>query len=152
MTDVVGTILCATRGGEASHHTQQYAIEMAKSRNVDVLFLYVSNVEFLHNVAPVKYQDVQEELDKMGEFLLLMAKERAEQQGVSASTIVKSGVFREALIATAAETQASLIVLGKPEEHNLTERAFLENLIAELKEKTGVEAVIAGDESAHSER
>lgn len=81
MTEIVGTILCATRGGESSHNTQDYAIKIAQERDVDILFLYVSNVEFLRNVAPVKYQDVQEELDKMGEFLLLMAQERAKAQG-----------------------------------------------------------------------
>ena len=148
MTDIVGTILCATRGGKPSLHTQQYAIKMAKERDVDVLFLYVSNVEFLHNVAPVKYQDVQEELDNMGEFLLLMAKERAEKQGVTASIIVKSGVFRDALIETAKDTQASMIVLGTPAEDSLIAREYLESLIVELKEETGIEATIVDHEDS----
>lgn len=146
MTDIVGTILCATRGGEHSLNTQQYAIKTAKARDVDVLFLYVSNVEFLHNVAPVKYHDMQEELDKMGEFLLLMAKERAEKQGVTASTIVKSGVFRDALIETAKETQASMIVLGTPGEDSLTAREYLDDLVEELKAETGIDATIVEDE------
>lgn len=146
MTNIVGTILCATRGGQHSLKTQQYAIKMAKERDVDVLFLYVSNVEFLHNVAPVKYLDMQEELDNMGEFLLLMAKERARKQGVIADTIVKSGVFRDALIETAKETQASMIVLGSPGEASLTEREYLEDLIVELKAETGIEATIVDDE------
>jgi len=142
MTEIVGTILCATRGGESSHNTQDYAIKMAKEREVDVLFLYVSNVEFLRNVAPVKYHDVQEELDKMGEFLLLMAQERANAQGVEASTIVKSGIFKDALIEAAQETQAGLIVLGTPASDNLIEREYLDALVLELKEQTDIDAII----------
>lgn len=146
MANIVGTILCATRGGETSLNTQAYAIEMAKSRKVDVLFLYVSNIEFLHNVAPVKYKDMQEELDNMGEFLLLMAKERAEKQGVTADTIVKSGVFRDALIETAKETQASMIVLGTPAEDSLTAREYLDELVVELKTETGIDVTIVEDD------
>lgn len=142
MTEIVGTILCATRGGESSRNTQDYAIKIAQERHVDVLFLYVSNVEFLRNVAPVKYHDVQDELDKMGEFLLLMAQERAKAQGVAASIIVKSGAFNEALIEAAQETQAGLIVLGTPAKDNLTERHYLDALVIELKEQTGIDAVI----------
>lgn len=146
MTEIAGTILCATRGGESSHNTQDYAIKIAKERDVDILFLYVSNVEFLRNVAPVKYQDVQEELDKMGEFLLLMAQERAKAQGVAATAIVKSGIFKESLIEAAQETKASLIVLGTPAKDNLLERQYLDDLVLELKEQTGIEAVIVEDE------
>lgn len=145
MTRIEGTILCATRGGESSLNTQQYAIDMAREREVDVLFLYVSNVEFMHNVPAVKLHDLQAELDKMGEFLLLMAKERAGKQGVAAETIIKRGHFREALIETAQHTTASLIVMGTPADDSITARAYLDRLKHNLEDETGIEVTIVED-------
>jgi nucleotide-binding universal stress UspA family protein len=81
----------------------------------------------------------------MGEFLLLMAKERAEKVGVKADTLVKRGVFREALIEAVREVAAGLVVMGTPDEGNLTQRAMLESIAEAVKQQTGVETVIIGD-------
>ena len=78
-------ILCATRGGEASSKTEYRAIELAKERGDTLLFLYIVNKHFLDKTAAPIVVDVDDELSDMGEFLLLMARERAEQQGVNAS-------------------------------------------------------------------
>ena len=40
---------------------------------------------------------VSTEMEHLGEFLLLMAKERAEQQGVPASFILRHGELREVI-------------------------------------------------------
>ena len=40
-------ILCPTRGGKGSYPNQDRAIAIAKERNAEVLFLYITNVEFL---------------------------------------------------------------------------------------------------------
>ena len=40
-------ILCATRGGEASHHTQERAIELAKERTAKLVFIFVYDTRFL---------------------------------------------------------------------------------------------------------
>ena len=137
------TILCATRGGEASVQTQMHAIDLAKARGSDLLFLYVADVRFLDRMTGSIVVDVAAELENMGEFLLLMAKERAEKAGVQASTVVKRGEFRQALIEAAEEAEASLIVFGSPgEDSSITQREYLEQLTASISEESGIETII----------
>lgn len=137
------TILCATRGGEASIQTQMKAIELARERGAELLFLYVADVEFLDHMAGAIVVDVASELENMGEFLLLMAKERAEEQGVTAHTVVKRGKFRQALIEAAQEAGASLIVLGSPgEDTSITHPEFLQELARSIAEEVGIETII----------
>ena len=137
------TILCATRGGEASIRTQRKAIELARERGAELLFLYVADVEFLGHMVGSIVVDVAAELENMGEFLLLMAKERAEQEGVTARTVVKRGEFRAALLEAAAEGGASLIVLGSPgEDSSITQQDYLERLAAGIREESGIETII----------
>ena len=141
----MATILCATRGGEASIHTQEYAIQAAKERGADVVFFYVTDVRFLNQAGGAIVVDVATEIDHMGEFLLLMAKERAEKAGVDASTLLKRGVFREALVEAVRELDASLVVMGTPGEASVTVREMMEEIAQAVQEQTGVEAILVGD-------
>ena len=71
-------ILCATRGGEASIRAQDAVIARAKEEDAVVLFLYVADVEFLKRTSYGARADVvQQEIERMGSFLLAMACERA---------------------------------------------------------------------------
>ena len=110
----MGKILCATRGGEASYRTQDAAIALAKERGDMLLFLYIVDLHFLDKTAGAGVVDVEREMTKMGEFLLLMAQERATEQGVAAETICRRGEFREGLKSTAREEGVSLVVFGRP--------------------------------------
>ena len=85
---------------------------------------------------------MQAELENMGEFLLLMAKERAEKEGVAASTVVKLGEFRAALLEAAQEGGASVIVLGSPGESAHTKEGYLEKLAEGITAETGIETLI----------
>lgn len=162
------TILCATRGGEASYPAQDRAIEIAKKRNAKLVYLYVADVKFLSHFSSPIIVDVDKEMEEMGEFLLLMAKERAAKAGVEAETVVKHGVFREALISTARETDASVIVLGEPrretsilhqdileqlvedvtEDIGISRQTFVEQLAQEVQEATGIETLVVYSELA----
>ena len=107
------TILRPTRGGEGSYANQERAVALAKERDADLLLLYVSNVHFLDRVAGPVLVDIEAELDEMGEFLLAMAQERAEQAGVPAKSLVLRGVFREALAQVLKEhPEVTTLVLG----------------------------------------
>jgi nucleotide-binding universal stress UspA family protein len=111
----MGKILCATRGGEASYRTQDAAIALAQERGEELLFLYVVDVKFLQTTARAVRPDVvSAEVEKMGEFFLAMAQERAQKQGVAASYILRHGELHEALKAAAREPDVALVVLGKP--------------------------------------
>jgi len=70
----MGKILCATRGCEVSCRTQDEAIALAKERGDELVFLYVVDIQFLDKTAAPIVVDVENEVTKMGEFLLLMAR------------------------------------------------------------------------------
>jgi nucleotide-binding universal stress UspA family protein len=139
----MGKILCATRGGEASYRTQDKAIELALQRGDELVFLYVVNIEFLNKTAAPIVVDVAAEIERMGEFLLAMAQERAREAGVEASLVTREGDVREQIKAAAVEEDVDLVVLGRPADE--TSRFKLEALrafAAEIEEETGIPAVI----------
>jgi len=146
------TILCATRGGEASYPNQDFAIALAKERNADLLFIYVTDVQFLDRLASPVLVDMEAEMDRLAEFLLLMAKERAEKSGVNAETIVRRGDFRAALEEVAKEHEVSLIMLGSPAgETSITGQEYLEHLAEDVWTDTGIETLLVhgGEIIAH---
>jgi nucleotide-binding universal stress UspA family protein len=110
----MGKILCATRGGEDSYRTQDAAIALARERGDTLVFLYVVDVRFLDKTSAPIVVDVEGEIGKMGEFLLVMAKERATDAGVDAETVCREGRVREQLTAVARELDVSTVVLGRP--------------------------------------
>lgn len=135
----MGKILCATRGGEASYRTQDAAITLAKEQGHTLVFLYVVDLHFLDKTSAPLVVDVEGELGKMGKFLLLMAKERAEEQGVEAETICREGKVREVLKQVTHEADASLVVLGRPAgARSAFKLAGLEAFAAEIEAEVGV--------------
>jgi nucleotide-binding universal stress UspA family protein len=139
----MGKILCATRGGEASYRTQDKAIALAKERGDKLLFLYVVDLHFLDKTAGPIVVDVGNEVTKMGEFLLLMAKERAAEQGIVADTISREGKVRQVLKETVRQEGVSLVVLGRPAgKESVFKLADLQAFAAEIKAETGVQVRI----------
>jgi hypothetical protein len=80
----------------------------------------------------------------MGEFLLLMAQERAAEQGVTAESIVRKGnVIEELKKAARSEENVSLVVLGRPTgTGSVFELAGLRAFAAEIEAETGVKTRI----------
>ncbi len=138
----MGRILCATRGGEASYHTQDAAIALAKEQGDELIFLYVADSSFLNQTAAPLVVNIESRLVKMGEFLLLMAQERAKAQGVSAQAIVREGKLRAELVGVARELEVDLIVLGHPvdrHEQAVFDETALQAFATSLQTITGVE-------------
>jgi nucleotide-binding universal stress UspA family protein len=139
----MSTILCATRGGEQSYRTQDRAIELAKERGASLLYIFVADVGFLSRTHAAIVVDAQTEIANMGEFLLLMAQERAEQAGVHTESLVTDGVLNEAIKQAAVEHNVDLVIFGSPgEESSVTEMAYLEALCQEITDETGIETMI----------
>jgi nucleotide-binding universal stress UspA family protein len=139
-------ILCATRGGEAAIKNQMAAIQRAKEGGHSLLFFYVVDVEFMaHADYALRSDIVTSEMQKMAEFLMAMAVERAEKQGVPARFIIKHGSFVEELKATIREEAVETVVLGRPGEE---ESAFLltqlEKLAETIRREASVETLILG--------
>jgi nucleotide-binding universal stress UspA family protein len=142
----VSTILCPTRGGEASYPTQDRAIQLAKEQDATLFFLHVSNVEFLDWLASPVLVDLESELKHMGEFMLVMAQERAQKAGVKADIVCKSGDFQEALFETIEENDIDCVILGSPVgETAYTTKQYLESLIQKIINQTGVDVLVVHD-------
>lgn len=137
-------ILCATRGGEASQKTQDKVIDMAREADASILFLYIVDVEFLKLTARgVRPDVVSVELERMGEFLLALACERAAAQGVPAESVLRHGPLVEALESAARDEGADAIAFGRPagEDSSFT-LANLEALTAKIEKDTGIQTHI----------
>jgi len=136
-------ILCPTRGGKDSYPNQDRAIALAKERGVGLLFLYVTNVEFLDLTAAPKLIDIEHELDELGEFMLTMAQERAEKADVAASTLVQHGHFREVLSEVMEENEIGTVVLGSSAGGTgVVSESYIRDLIEDIHGKTGVEFIV----------
>jgi len=139
-------ILCPTRGGKASYPNQDRAISLAKEREADLLFLYVSNVNFLGLTSRPFIVDIETELDEMGEFILIMAQERAEKAGVNADIMVERGVFHEVLKAVIEEHQITTVVLGSSKEGTgITTTDYVNKLGDTISQDTGAELIVLQD-------
>ena len=135
-------ILCAIRGGEASQRLQDIGIDLAKERGEEIVFLYVVNTEFLDTASSALRETVTVEMEKLGEFLLLMARERARKQNVTAGSIIRHGYLREEFEAAASAPDISTVLLGRPGEEGLFSLEGLEALASEIEEKCKVKVLI----------
>jgi len=90
--------------------------------------------------------DVEDEVHDMGEFLLLMAKERAAKQGVTAQTICHKGKVSKEIKKAVRKYEASYVVLGRPAEEEGSKSAFmlagLQAFAFEIEEETGATVLI----------
>ncbi|MBN1429275.1 MAG: universal stress protein [Anaerolineae bacterium] len=142
----MGKILCATRGGEASIRTQNAAINKARETASELIFFYVYDVEFMaHAKYALRSDVVTDEMERMAEFLMSMAVERAKEQGINAHYTIRQGRFVDELAAAAEEEQATLVILGRPEEENVFKLEHLRELTERLQTETGIPFCIMPD-------
>lgn len=133
----MGLILCATRGGEASYRTQQAAIALAKENGDEIVFLYIIDLHFLDKTAAPIVVNIENELDQMGQFFLLMAKERATEQGVEVRTITRKGKVWEEIINAVLDEGATRVVLGRPlGKQSAFQESSLQSFAAEIERVT----------------
>jgi nucleotide-binding universal stress UspA family protein len=139
----MGLILYPTRGGESSHTNQDRGIQIAKEQDAELLFLFVTNVHFLDMMASPVLMDVEDEIDEMGEFLMAMASERAEKEGVQASPLVRRGEFLDVVCEVIQEFKIDALILGRPIERTaLTSHDYIVNLAQKLAEEEGIDTYV----------
>jgi nucleotide-binding universal stress UspA family protein len=141
------TILCPTRGGRESHANQDFAINLAKEREAELLFLYVSNIRLISRAGPPIVVDIEEELDEVGDFLLSMAQERAEKSGVVAKAAVRRGIFSDVLKEVIVENGIKTVILGSSPKDaaGIVSYEHLQELSTELSTELGVEFIVVQD-------
>jgi hypothetical protein len=87
--------------------------------------------------------DLEDVLTQMGEFLLLMAEQRAAEQGVNTETTCRKGRVRETIKRAAIEVDSTLVILGRPSwEESKYSMADLEAFAAEVEAETGAKTKI----------
>ena len=139
-------ILCLTRGGEASYPNQDGAIAIAKDLDEELLFLYISSVQFLDYSAAPKVVDIESELDEMGEFLLVMAQERARKAGVMAEILVRRGNFSEVLKDVVQEYPIETVILGSSTgDTGVITEEYISEITEEISREYDVEFIILMD-------
>lgn len=138
-------IVCATRGGQASRRTQERAIELAKERGAELIFICVVDPTFTGPVDEELEEALSDELKRLGGSLLHIAKARAEKQGVPAEMVVQCGSVWDDIQTYLEEVDAATLVIGVPQEEPPLE-AFgsesVRDVIEKLREETDVEIVV----------
>lgn len=140
---MIKSILCPTRGGQASYPNQERAIKIAKDRNEDIIFLYVSDIKFLNHTASPLIIDIETELEEMGGFLLAMAIEKASNAGVKAAGIVEKGEFSQVLVDVINNHDISSVVIGVSRlKSGVIPETYIELLAKNINMATGVEVIM----------
>lgn len=137
------TILCATRGGIDSQVAQKGALELARAAGLKLVYLYVVDTEFMRCTTELSHMDdAAREIRKLGEFILAVAVERAEAEGVQAEGIVRQGNWQTELVALAAELRPRYVVLGSPGLNTAQEWEAASQRAAAIRQASGAEPVI----------
>jgi len=142
-------ILCAVRGARESRNTISRAIDLALEHDARLTFIHALDAEFLNHATVGPLSVVYKELKEMGEFSMMVVRDRAERRGVTQVTsIVREGNIRKQLREMVQETQADMIVMGRPVRSpgsNVFRPGELETFASELAKGTDAELVIVGD-------
>lgn len=139
-------IVCAIRGGPTSEPTITRAIELAMQTELTVHFLYVVNLNFLSYTESSRVRVITEEMEEMGEFIVLAAGEKAEEQGAKAQGAVRDGQVGEQIISYSLEIEADYVVLGTPtgaQETDVFTRERFDSFVARVEEESGAKVVLS---------
>jgi nucleotide-binding universal stress UspA family protein len=138
-------IVCAVRGGPDSQPTISKAITWAKETGLPLYFLYVVNLDFLTHTSSSRVHAVTQEMQQMGEFILLTAQSEASAHGVTAQGIVRQGNVMEEITKLCHEMEAGYLVVGSPkgkEEQNVFTQDAMTNFVARIEQQTGAKVVM----------
>lgn len=146
-----GPIVCATRGGKASHILQAKAIQLARVEGKPLVFVYIVSPGNLGALSEKSKEAAQAELTWFGHALLKVAQLRAQRAGVKADTIVRQGNVRVQIEEVLREKGAGLLLLGASRQRGSTptfDEDALTQFARQVEQDTGVEVrIIALDEA-----
>lgn len=148
---MTGTLVCATRGGEGSRVAQLTAIEMAKSKDQHLIFLYVVDSQRVAEQKEVLQEAMHAEFHWLANALLNIARQRAERAGLSAEVIVREGIVKDEIEQFLRDNEASMLLLGAPRG---TSPQFgdeaIERFAHAIEEDTGVPVTVVRPEDHES--
>jgi nucleotide-binding universal stress UspA family protein len=139
-------IVCATQGGEVSRRTQEKAIDLARERGAELIFLYVAD---LSSVGPVVddslVEALKDEMARLGRALLRIAQGRAHKQGVMAQAVVVHGPLQQSIKDYLCQVEAGMVVIGTPRTGAMSQAFTLEGIqhfAQSVHQETAVEVVV----------
>ena len=139
-------IVCAIRGGPASQPTIEKAIKLAHEYSLPIYFVYVVNLDFMAYSSSSRVHTINEELEHLGEFILLTIKIKAKKMGVTAEGIIRHGDVGDEIIKVSREYDANFVILGQPrrkEEEDVFSDKRLKEFVLSIEEKTSAKVVLA---------
>jgi nucleotide-binding universal stress UspA family protein len=139
-------IVCAIRGGPDSQPTIDKAISFAGEKKLQLHFLYVVNLNFLTHTESSRTHFVYDEMDQLGEFILLTAQEKAKSQNITAEGVVRHGEVSDEIVELAKEIQADYVVLGLPqgvEENDVFASDGINKLCKRIETEADAQVVFA---------
>lgn len=158
MTDKsIEHIVCTVRGQPEGRETVTRAINLALEYNARLTFVLIINMKFLGQAAPTMttLSVVREQMEKMGEFSMLILMDRAERRGVSrVDHLILMGDVAKQLRKIALETSANMMVLGRPVPGRRTsvfKPMEFDRFVAELEADTNLVIVQVDHSEAHQE-
>ncbi|MGD9100862.1 MAG: universal stress protein [Anaerolineae bacterium] len=141
----MGPIVCATRGGGASHRTQERAIALAKEQSAELTFLCIVDANFAGALSEKLAAALEDELRRLGRSLLHIAEVRAQEQGVSAQTVCMFGPVQENIKAYLQHVNASTLVIGQSRPNTINQ-VFCPDCVDDfaemLRQSTSVEVIV----------
>jgi nucleotide-binding universal stress UspA family protein len=140
-------IVCAIRGGPDSQPTIARAISLAQETGLPLYFLYVVNLDFLVRTSSARTHVISEQMQQMGEFILLAAQASASQQEINAEGVVRHGDVGHEIVNLCHEIEADYVVLGRPRfghEESVFNQELLQQFIQRAEEQTGAKVIVAG--------
>ena len=137
-------ILYPTRGGDRTYRNQERAQALALERGESLLLLYVANVHFLNHISgPVQVDLIEKDLEEMGEFLLALAQEHAEETGLKVESVVRQGDFLQGLRDVISQNDVAAVVFGRPvHDTAITTVEYISNLAQSMAAKEEVETFV----------
>src|SRR5690606_34172226 len=108
----MGTIVCATRGGEGSRAVQLKAIEIARTQKLALVFLYVVDQAQVMEHDDVLDGAIHAELHWLARVSLNIAQQRAERAGLRAEVAIRDGAVKDEIEAFLQQNEVSLLLLG----------------------------------------
>jgi len=149
-------IVCAIRGGPDSQAPIHKAIALAKATSAPLHFLYVVNLEFLAQTGRSRTHTIAQELEQMGEFILLAAQAQASAEGIMARADIRHGNVLDQILAFCQEIDADYVVLGRPrmrDDQDLLTLERLEHFIGRIELNSRAKVVLPDkpDETAEED-
>lgn len=108
----MAAIVCATRGGEGSRAVQLKAIEMARTQDRRLVFLYIVDQAQVLAQDEVLKDALQAELHWLARVALNIARQRAERAGISAEVAIRDGKVKDEIEAFLRQNEVAMLLLG----------------------------------------